>query len=1148
MNMRNPKKYFKRLIPLSIIFSVLLIAWKNFDLINTIPNIDTNFKDGTPYSTFYSTLVSNDQISAIVEDSTETMFFGGKLGITEFDSYEQRLINTNGRVLNLFRATNGTIFVICNNSFGKIKNTDTGHIYTPLFEFSNKNTIQNNQIIQYNNKIYFHQNNLIGIYNLKKSKMSVFDITDNNNVDNICLLNNKLYYYSANLGFSEIQDTNISSNLIEFNKISNYTVPISSDSTFIITSDNLIYLYNKNKFILIEKDKYSYLSDKVITNVVKIGSNIAFCTLNGGVIFYNYKSGLFSVMDIYSGLSDNLVYSIGFDHNRGMWIATKKGLYRYDFSIPIKEYSYYIGLDGEIFTTTIANKTLYVFTNKGVYYLTSPQNIQEISKLKKNDNSDDITTLEINKKQQAINTKTTSNKSNTTKTNIIKRWTQKLFKRKKKNQTTDSIIPPQDTTNIYNQQTKVIKKQTPKKNTNQNIKFIKYYKKIDLISNKTTSIATVGNKIYVGTTKGLYLINGTKAKQIIKDEYVTSIILSKNGYLLVATINGLYKLFNDNSYKKIIDIEKFNSFIYSMIEDSSNFWLATQGTVYKLNKDFYNLTSYQIDPNFLQRIVLLNIANKIFAYTTFGIFKYYEGLDKFEIYRKFSKKTGPTKFIKSENDAVWYKVDNKWHFQSNKYQIDSSLLYFLPLFDNIIDIKFKNKFLWIITNNNKIYKIDKKELKNYYQNIRLKKVVINNQIFTQSNLEIPYIDNLTAKIEIAAPSYLKPNSRKFQYAITTNNAKQLTWISAPTNIFEVNLNVGTQYIYFRSKDIFGNYSDTQKIRIKVKPPFYQTRWFAATIIFLIILFITLIAYIRQRVLQRKNEMLEKIVAQRTAEIRQKNEELENQKEEILRQNEILQKQKQEISKSHQYITKSINYASRIQNAILPDVEIIANFFSDYFILFLPRDVVSGDFYWFKDTVNKLFIVLSDCTGHGVPGAFLSMLGTAYLNDIVSLNKNLKANEYLNIMRISILNSLKENDNQQIRDGMDMAFCIIDKQSKKLNFAGAKQNFYYVRDKKLHIAKGDKMPIGYYKIIDKEFTEYKINLQKDDIIYLFSDGYGDQLGGDFYQKIQQSKFKEILLEIASFELAEQKEILIEVHKKWKGNYEQTDDITIIGLKL
>jgi len=279
----------------------------------------------------------------------------------------------------------------------------------------------------------------------------------------------------------------------------------------------------------------------------------------------------------------------------------------------------------------------------------------------------------------------------------------------------------------------------------------------------------------------------------------------------------------------------------------------------------------------------------------------------------------------------------------------------------------------------------------------------------------------------------------------------------------------------------------------------------------------------------------------------KNFEIQQQKEEIETQNGLLQSQKEKIERSHTEITQSINYASRIQTAMLHGEEILNEKFNQYFIFFKPKDVVSGDFFWIKQIGKNIIIVTADCTGHGVPGAFMSMLGISLLNEISSKQSN-NPGEILDTLRTKIKLHLKQTGeyNEQ-KDGMDMALCIINTENLKAKFAGANNPLYIIRNKEFTEYKATRNPIGIY-LKEKHFETQNIQLQKDDLLYMSSDGYIDQFGGEKGGKFKSKQFKQLLIDNSEYSMEKQKSILENTLRLWQGKFDQVDDILITGIKI
>lgn len=312
----------------------------------------------------------------------------------------------------------------------------------------------------------------------------------------------------------------------------------------------------------------------------------------------------------------------------------------------------------------------------------------------------------------------------------------------------------------------------------------------------------------------------------------------------------------------------------------------------------------------------------------------------------------------------------------------------------------------------------------------------------------------------------------------------------------------------------------------------------ASIAILLFLIIVFILYRLNRVQKKYN-----------IELEQKNNEILLQKEELLTQNEQIEQQRSELDKYYRRMSDSVKYAQRIQNAMLSDISKFESIFKEYFLIYLPKDVVSGDFYLlFELESNKKLVAVGDSTGHGVPGAFMSILNMSILREIIHFYKDYTAAQMLNLARDFVIEVLSKHQNSKnLRDGMDIALLIIDKKQKTINFAAANRPLLYIQNNQLNIIKGDKQPVAEY-IVKKDFTDNYIDYQVSTIFYISSDGYYDQMSEKEGTKFYFKNFKKLLEEIFSLPMEKQKEILLQKLEQHKGNSVFTDDITVLGFKL
>ena len=345
-------------------------------------------------------------------------------------------------------------------------------------------------------------------------------------------------------------------------------------------------------------------------------------------------------------------------------------------------------------------------------------------------------------------------------------------------------------------------------------------------------------------------------------------------------------------------------------------------------------------------------------------------------------------------------------------------------------------------------------------------------------------------------------------------------------------------------DILFKDKKLQDLEIKRKEVISKNNRLIRNFIIIALIFVVVMAFLffmRMRERKKDNMALSK-----------KNDEIQQQYKEIQQQSQKIAVQKNSIESKNKDITDSINYAKQIQQAILPSSKSLQDYLKDSFIFFKPRDIVSGDFYWFARVTNgikdKFIITAVDCTGHGVPGAFMSMIGVNLLNQIIA-RKITKSSLILTSLHQGVRKALKQKETEN-RDGMDMALCVIDKENKTLTFSGAKSPMIYIQDGEIKQIKGDKVAIGGRQHEDKRiFGEHTISIEKETTVYIFSDGFPDQFGGEKGRKFMIKRFRDLLVKIHQKTMEEQKAILDKTLNNWIDNrYKQIDDILVIGFKI
>ncbi len=650
-------------------------------------------------------------------------------------------------------------------------------------------------------------------------------------------------------------------------------------------------------------------------------------------------------------------------------------------------------------------------------------------------------------------------------------------------------------------------KKTPKKKR----EGINYYIDTNIVSNSVRCFyKDKKNRIWYGTNIGIGIIDGNKFINFNKQfpEITPKSVLyinqdSQDNFWFCTESDGVYKYTKN---KKLIHYNdkngSLNTSVSAIIEDKQKqLWLATREGLYTFENDSFIKfdTKRGLANNYIYSIII-DKKNTLFIGTSKGLD--YINLDNYHRSHKFSVTHISSKegFIGQEcNRNACTFFDNKLWFGTVK-----GITGFNPneLKQNLVPPKV------IITD----VQIDFASFD--WQNYLTKKI-----------LTLPHNKNhLTFKF--IATSLVAPEKVKYRYKLVGLNDN---W-SPPTSKIEQDYPVlppGEYTFMVKAANNDGIWNKTPAtFKFIIEKPFYETWWFYTSAGFFILLLVFGYTKYREANLRKEKIKLEKIVKERT--------------QEVVKQKEIVE----QINKD---ITDSINYAKNIQEALLPKSHDFS-LLPDSFVLFKPRDIVSGDFYWVRQKNNILYIAAADCTGHGVPGAFMSMLGIAFLDEISNKYDNLSANEILNKLRQNVIVSLHQTGEEgKSKDGMDMAFCKIDFDNKVIGFAGANNPLYLIRDGEFMEFKGDKMPIGFHFRTD-DFKNNIIEYKEGDKLYIFSDGYADQFGGPKGKKFKYKQFKELLLRIHTEPMEKQRQILDNTINEWSRGYSQLDDILVIGISL
>ncbi|HSH52950.1 MAG TPA: two-component regulator propeller domain-containing protein, partial [Bacteroidales bacterium] len=674
------------------------------------------------------------------------------------------------------------------------------------------------------------------------------------------------------------------------------------------------------------------------------------------------------------------------------------------------------------------------------------------------------------------------------------------------------------------------------------------------------------NGVYwLGTQDGISFFNQKsktfsefKDKEIIQmlnKNRIYDIIESDPGNYWIATKYGLLNIKNDSLVKSYVASEKnettiSSNLVYDLLPDSkNNLWIATDYGLNKLDLSTGNIIQYFktntqgnecLSSNEILCLYEDTAKHILWLGTVRGLNKMDLNTERFTFY---SEKDGlPNNLIYSiladDDGNLWMSTNRGL----SKFNPENESFSNFGVSEGIQDSEFnhgaffksssKEMFFGGIAGFNSFYP-DSIQISEIIPEIAITSIeVLANDKLQQINIgknnhiRIPYKNNLIT-IEFAALDFTNPEKNNYAYKMEGIEGE---WINLRNRRYASFSNLPPGKFTFRVKGANSDYvwnEEGATLEIEVLTPFWRTKLALAFYILLILFSIYRIFQYRTKTLRKSNQELKE-------------------KELIARQ---VAKQKEELSIKNKNITDSIVYAKRIQEALIPSLRYFKSILPSTFILHKPKDIVSGDFYWINIKKDKIFIAVVDCTGHGVPGAFMSIIGFELLRNITDDQKIDEVDKILEELNRGVSVTFgKESKNVRLKDGMDIALCVIDKKKAELAFAGAFRPLYFVRDNKIEEIRGDRFSVG----LLEDGTNEKINktiikLKKDDIFYLFTDGYADQFGGPEGKKYKYRRFRHLLLTIHQLPPEQQLAYLDKSFEDWKGEQEQVDDVLIVGIK-
>lgn len=675
------------------------------------------------------------------------------------------------------------------------------------------------------------------------------------------------------------------------------------------------------------------------------------------------------------------------------------------------------------------------------------------------------------------------------------------------------------------------------------------------------------NGLWLGTNNGLDFMNlGTKkivhyihAEEdlgSISDNTIRNIFIDSKGNVWCGTENGLNK-FDRNTqkfkYYNKLNSDISNNTVWKIAEDSKgNLWLATNDGLNMFNPSTEKFELYKQIPSNINslsqngvRTIYIDDNEDIWVGTQNGLNKLNPSTKKIT---RFNEKDGlPNPFIyaiiEDKNKHLWI-TTNKGVSEFDKIKTFKNY----DIYDGLQDYEFNTNAAFQSKNGdiylggpNGLNKFNPSSLLINKQPppIQITAIKVMDRPFLNQRdvseikeIKLNYDENIIY-IEFSALDYTNPSRNKYLYKMEGFNEN---WIDAENTRFitYTNLDPGKYKFMVKGANSDGVWNEEANILfVTILPPFWKTWWFYLLCFVALLFFVFVFIKQRTKNLIRSKAILEETVMQRT---------------------QVVEKQKNELSQKNKDITDSINYAKRIQNSMLPDEQSFVEAFKDAFVIYQPRDIVSGDFYWIASVhttdervLNLKIVCAVDCTGHGVPGAFMSLIASELLNQTIK-NKDINSpGDMLKYLNQKLPLALNKNSAEKIYDGMDICCCAIDINNKKVYYSGANRPLWGIKEEQFFELKATKAAVGGFTDFNQSFDTHVLNFKEGDKIYLFSDGFADQFGGEKNKKIGTKKFKELITYYSKKDtMKEQKNELLEFFNSWKGDYEQLDDVMILGI--
>jgi serine phosphatase RsbU (regulator of sigma subunit)/ligand-binding sensor domain-containing protein len=1081
---------------------------------------------------------------AVAQDRRGMIYVGNNSGVLEYDGYEWRMIRLSVAVRSLAVDERGYVYVGAQRDIGYLVPDNTGlmryrslNALLPSTDFGDVWSVH-----AVGDKIYFHTSAYLfrltvppsgNPAEMRPSSVKVWEAgSPEKEFHTVFWANHRLYVRQRGVGLQELVGDELKILPLgeTFADESIYfLIPFSDDKVLLGARDRALLLYDEKKLEPWKHEVVGYLVDKAFYHAIRMrDGTFAFGTSIGGVVVLDETGDVRHVINEKMGLLSNEVNFLFCDAQDGLWMALSNGIARAEVATPLSFQTTFVGQKQNVECLTRYKRHLYVGTSLGILYRNFDRDV-------------DVFNKQPYEPVAGINNHC---------------W---------------ALLEAQDMLLAATTEGVFIVRE-------KNAFFLNDYIAYTLAHSRHDP-----NRVYLGLEDGLasiYFENGkwtNEGRVAGVGETVRSIVeTAENELWLGTTSQGVVRVRFADGRRRNPEIKRFgvddglrslsDNYVFRI---KNRFWVGN-------NKGLFRYENGRFVPE--------PMLGEKFADASKGVYRMAEGADG-QIWLTTTTISGGTRF-----ETVAVVPDSA----TGKYVVDP-----LP-FRRIGNFHVNQIFaeadgvVWL-GGNDGIVRLDSRMAATYHDPFHavIRKVLFNEDsvLFAgafrspfgsaglQQNEElIPVVEygKNVLRFVCAATSYDNAAGNEFQYRLILEgnwwSGRDTTWSNWTKESYKeyTNLTEGRYIFMVRARNIYHIESNIATFEFVIPTPWYRTWWALAFYLLAGLGGVYGVVRWRVRSLEEDKRLLEEKVAERTAEVvkqkelieqksiileqanveitRQKSQ-LENAFEEIRSANESLSAAYEEIDRKNHEILDSILYAKRIQEAMMPQQQLLREWLPDSFLLFRPKDIVSGDFYWFTRRGNVVHLAAADCTGHGVPGAFMSMMGCSLLNQIVNEQGITEPAQILNILNEKVKINLRQNEpGSKSKDGMDICLVAINLDTRTFSFAAANNPLYYITGGELQEHKADKFPIGGGQYQNVVFHSHEFRYSPGEAIYLFSDGYADQFGGPKGRKFMYKKFKELLFEIHHRPCDEQLEILDKTMEEWKNGREQIDDILVIGVRF